>query len=167
MPVTPSGIISLPLQYLAELLAASAVFQVWTGAANETEALDSIHYVGRADPAALARPYAIASFAADSGTMNRQAGGVGSSFGISGGVGLILFNDVNAALSIEDQVLAFANKVGAILAEMAAAAGTGGRFDFTSATWAGPFLTNEDEAADEPDGIQIDLTFQYEGSPTQ
>ncbi len=43
--VVPTGMISLPLNYLEETIAASAAFQAWVGANNSAEAKDSIHPV--------------------------------------------------------------------------------------------------------------------------
>jgi putative component of toxin-antitoxin plasmid stabilization module len=41
--IDPTGLVSLPLQYLRKTIATSSTFQGWVGAVDETEALESVH----------------------------------------------------------------------------------------------------------------------------
>lgn len=68
MAVTPSGLLSLPLDALADLLAGTDAFQAWTGAATAAAAKERIHpHAVCADPNdasyALLWPYAVINWA--------------------------------------------------------------------------------------------------------
>lgn len=141
MPVTPTGSLSLPLGALRTMLSNCAAFRTWVGAANPTEALESIFLVGLPGPEngeaytpselEELRPCAVIDFFDPGGrglrafTLNSLAQ---SDFEESGMLALDLMDDINPgdAASFEDAKIRFMNNAGAVLAELMDLSGTGG-----------------------------------------
>lgn len=124
MPVTPTGIYSLPLEHLKNMLADSATFQSWVSAANATEAKDNIHLVGIDDENANS-PYATIDHG-DSWNIEKIAGGMGNHYIDSGTLRLYMESDIPASLksTIGDAKIDFTNNIGAIVDEMLKLAGS-------------------------------------------
>lgn len=119
MPVTPTGILSLPLANLRTALSNVASFQAWVGAANAAEALGSIGLVERDD---LARPFVVID---DGDEWSAAMIDAGASFMDEGDVVLFFEDDVAAEHqgSESDAQLAFTNAVGEILEDLIAYCG--------------------------------------------
>lgn len=143
MPVTPTGHLSLPLDYLRKTVAASASFQSWTGTADATAALARVHLVNAA-PAAT-RPLAAIDWARNHSS-TREADGTHAWFTRQGTLSLLLRDTIATSTSDEDAALDFLNKVGALWADMEALAGTSGYLDIQSIRIVqGPERPEEDE----------------------
>jgi len=118
-----SGIRSKPLFKLAQLIAASATFQAVVGAADAAEALASIQILEATDrDDEHPRPRAIVKLGAD---FSSQRVGVGT-WNAAGTVEVCFeFNRADTTATHAENLLAFADKVGAILTECSALAGIG------------------------------------------
>lgn len=129
MAITPSGPFSVPMHALAELVAASATFQLMVAAANAAEALDHVHYPEadtRVDPETgrpkHERPYAIVSRGTQWGATKVAI----ETYQYAGDLQLTFERNVaDGAEDGPDALLDFQNKIGAILNEMLAKAGWG------------------------------------------
>ena len=125
MTVTPSGEYSLPLYNLQTLLAASAAWQEWVGAANAEGGRRRIHLVA-VDAAEALRPLAWID-QGDDWSRETEAGGARNHFKGSGT--LKLWFEADVPKEYEDShrhaMLWFMNKVGAIISEMEQLAGSG------------------------------------------
>lgn len=157
---TPSGLASLPLKYLRDTLAACSAFQTMVGAANATEALDSIHYV--AAPGGTAFPLAVVYFAGQQDG-DVYAGGVRNHFEHTGELGLHLYgavSDVSDA-AIGDEQLAFMNTVGAILGDLVQLAGQAGYLSVTSWSLSPPMRPDEDEARSNRDYHLAEILVRF------
>lgn len=125
--VTPSGMISLAMDRLRRMLAASETWQTWCGAEDATEALDFISLVDREPDRAV---FAIVDLP-DEFEHEAQGGGAQNLMWDSGMLVLVIQAEVPEAyqgLEPGDELnaaLDFANKLGAVIAELAALAGTG------------------------------------------
>ncbi len=123
MPVTPSGIMSLPLAHLRTLVANCSSFQSWTGAANAAAAEAFIHLVNLPDDS-LVRPYVLIDFN-DKWKSQKVAE---FQFEKRGELYLLFEDDVAVAnqASEADAVFDFMNNVGAVLEEMMSLSGQNG-----------------------------------------
>lgn len=125
MPVAPTGVEALPMLHLARLLAESGTFQSWVGAANSSQALLRIHYVGFDDPGDRPLPYAVIYPAEEEGWHEEKvAGGAGDVFQDGGRLVMWLLGNTNSELSNDDNYMTFLNMTGAIRAEMKALSGS-------------------------------------------
>ena len=157
--ITPAGLYSLPLHYLRLTLAGSATFQGWVGAANAAEALSYI-FVNWAT-GATTPPYATVDWWDNFG---QEKIATGAFFEGTGDLQLLIRGprDTNATLS--DAAYTFSNKLGAILAEMAALAGSPGYLDITGFQQvSGPASPTEDEIATHGDYYQAVYRVLWEG----
>lgn len=117
MTVTPTGPLGGPLAYFRGLLAASATFQTWTGAADATAALAFIA-LGDADPSSY--PFAI--IAHEGGGAAKRFDSPGAQFVPDAGeVSILLADADNSGLSDADNYATFLNNVGAVIDEVCAA----------------------------------------------
>lgn len=130
MSITAEGISSIHLDALQRMIAASPVFQAWTGAADATAAMEHI-YIDAFEPEDLegARPFVLI----EDGELDDSAyaGGGGQVFHREATFNLI-FDDNVLAPSEElpqptnkDQGFHFRNQVEGVLADFEALAGTG------------------------------------------
>jgi len=98
--------------------------------------------------------------------LTKIGAGDDNAYTVAGEIALLLFASINVEDSIPDQVLAFSNKTGAILAEICGLTGNiADRFDFESVSGSGPQLCNEDEHSDEVKYCEATYVFSYEGAP--
>lgn len=121
MPVTPSGILSLPLDYLRDLIAAVTAFQTWTSTASAAAAKARIH-VQLLNAANIVRPFAVVGFGP--GTVFTPP-----SLGAFGQHNLHLMLEsaaITAGTSHQDAVFQFLNDTGPIIEGAANLAGTPG-----------------------------------------
>jgi hypothetical protein len=138
MSVTPSGILSEPIDHARTLLANASAWQSWVGASDATQAKDSIH-IGATPPPAdgetytqneLANlwPLAIIDLPPDGGgyQVSRNADGVDQQFPESGRVVMAFEDKVpdQHLGSPADARLAFFNNLGAVMLDMLQLSGT-------------------------------------------
>ena len=154
---TPDGVLSRPLHYLRETIAASETFRNWVGATTGTEE----------ENLAAAR-LRVAIIRDSSGQLPIVTIGHGDQFGkqqIAGGLhnhlrlagSLSMTIDAAVAAGDTDEIAAykFENKVGAILDEMEAVAGTGGYLDISG--WEikdGPYFCPVDERDNSDNAVE-------------
>lgn len=121
MAVTPTGILSLPIDYLRDLIAAVTAFQTWTGTANAAAAKARIH-VNALNKADIVRPFGIVGTGPGTVFIPPSMGAYGQH-----NLHLILESAaITTGLSHEDAVYTFLNSVGPIIEGAAELAGTPG-----------------------------------------
>lgn len=156
MTVTPSGILSEPLANLRAALSQCAAFQTWAGAANATEALESIALVEKDD---LTRPFAVVD---DGDAYSNERLDSAGTFRDQGSL-FLLFEDAVAeenAASESDAILAFTNAIGAILEDLWEI--TPGVFDMRSLSKVfGPTRSDDKERVQGADYVQIAFRVQW------
>jgi hypothetical protein len=172
MSVEPSGMMSLPLKTLREMLAACAAFQTWLGLDAEDleegqtlagEAEKKIFYVAMSpeEYAATEPPYAVVCLGGKL-EMVRDSRGQSSGFEQGGGLLIILQGAVDPAQQIAEVELTFANSVGAILTDLLAMAGQPGHLDISAIRQAGPiYRPSEDKQKTQGDFQQVILEVEY------
>ena len=168
MSVTPSGMLSLPLENLRTLVAASAAFQAWVGATGETEAeliasaKEHIYLVGLdGDNVVNARPFAVVDHG-ESWTLTRLA--EPHTYRATGSLLLCFEDNVDAAHagSIPDAQLAFTNMVGDVVEDMFEKAGTDTYLAVSQITLVrGPSRSAETQQKTEGDFMQIVLQVDW------
>lgn len=122
---TPSGIVSLPMTKLADLLANSATFQDIVGATTAANALERIHYFEASDEETeensgqLIHPRSRAIIDGLPRNWERRRDGAGE---WSGTAGLVLSLELSLPSEYSDspkeEAIWFGNKLGAIVSEM-------------------------------------------------
>lgn len=143
MTVTPTGIISLPLHYLRQSIAASTTFQTWVGADDAEEALDNIYSVATI---VFTRPFAVVDWAKNF-KRTKNAGGTRNHFEQSGELAMLFRGSIDPTHNDSDAAFAFLNTVGAIISEIEELAGVADYLDIVSITLdQGPHRPGEDEA---------------------
>ena len=161
MIVTPAGILSDPLYLMANLLAQSANFQAWTGAANAAAALALVHII-EPDDGAVAHPLAVVNW--KNIRWNAIASGTAFQFASSGLIEVLLESPVDPSqidLSA-DPAYAFTNAVGGIVADLLALAGQSGQLYMTGLSIdEPPSRVPEGYLGDVGDYFQIRLTAQW------
>lgn len=160
MSQTPTGMLSLPPANLRTALSRCTTFQTWTGAANETEALEKIGLVERA---AATSNFAVVD---DGDAFNFERIDTGATFDENGSVILWFQGDVSSedAGSETDAQLAFTNAVGAILEELIEYCGNHSDvFNIAggSKLW-GPSRTNAEERTESRDYMQIGFLIKWQ-----
>jgi len=163
--VSASAAISLPLENLRTLVAASANFQAWVGAGDASEAKEHVYRVAADSPFSSKRPFALVRNA-DPGEVEHasEAGGAAQYFVESGALELY-FEDAVAEANQDshaDAELAFLNTVGAIMGDMEALAGSGTYLTMTG--WqilAGPTRSHPDETESGGDFYQVLLKVTW------
>lgn len=157
----PAGIVSLPLKYLRDTIAASATFQTWVGALNATEALGSIHYVAVAEADATL-PLAVVDWGR---TVEWDAQALGSrrEFLQEGELALLFRAGVTS--SADDQLgeegIVFMNKVGAVILEMLQLSGQATYLDIVRVQLGDYERPTEDEAKTAGDFVQVLAVVRY------
>lgn len=173
MVTAGTGSITLVEDAARDTLAASAEFQSMVGAADATEAKDSIYFDSQPEPAAEAYTKAeresISSHALiwtdpeEDGFVLRSEAVGDSGYEFTDQSGSIKIQ-LCQAYPDEDRDEAdrlWKNRVGTIVDEMCDLAGTGGYFAFHEVIGEGPFRTDEDDRATDGDWHFYDLTFNY------
>jgi len=129
MPVTASGMLSLPVANLRTLLSTVTSFQTWVGAVDAAEALLRIHEIEVAQDS-LTRPFAVVDDGEEWTSARLDGGGA---FRTEGALVLLLEEDVAVAnqASERDAQYAFTNAGGAILEELWSLSGAGGTLHVT------------------------------------
>lgn len=152
MAVVPAEMISLPLHYLRLMVADSAAFRTWVGAANQAEALARVYINRETSPT---RPFAVVAWATNWGR-EATSGGARNYFEQVGDLMLMLEDDIAAGLDEADAYYTFTNTIGAILAEIEALAGTAGYLNIMSITVEnGPARPDSDEEQTTSDFYQV------------
>ena len=127
MTVTPSGMLSLPLNYLKLTLAASSTFQAMVSAADAAAALAFIHPVQTDEQP----PFAVLDW--DPGWRRTAiAGGSRNVFQQDGTLTLLLRAMIDGEHDEEEAAYTFINDVGDIIADMEELAGTAGFLNITT-----------------------------------
>jgi len=125
---TATGSISLILENVRTLLAASASFQSLVSAVDAAAAKAYIHYPA-ADSGTWARPGAMIDHEQGSPEHPLVGRGGGNTYGETGQVEIVIEADIGASYQAKGQeelaYLEFANVIGAIASEIKALAGTG------------------------------------------
>lgn len=161
MPVTPTGMISLPLDHMRKTIADSAAFRTWVGAADQAAALAKVYPVLTT---ATTPPFAVVDWAENFRRL-KVAGGTRNFFRQEGDLTVLFRGAVNAAHDDADAAYTFLNTVGAILAEMEALAGTAGYLDITGITLVdGPSRPLEDEKQSFADFYQAIYRVEFQGT---
>ncbi len=127
--ITPEGSLSLPMEHLRTLVAASATFQAWTNTASAADAKDHIYLtiaeVDATERLANMRPFALIALAEEA-DFESVGGGANDTFIDRGSLTLIFEANVEPADNAGDVGLLFANQVGKTIDEMLALAGSSG-----------------------------------------
>lgn len=123
MAVSPSGMLSLPVDYLRSTVAASSTFQTWTGTANAAAAKARVH-LGRA-AANATHPLACVGF---SNGFRRFSDDL-DVWQQDNVLELMFRNDFSSSLNEADAYYTFANQIGAIMADMEAIFNDAGYLD--------------------------------------
>lgn len=121
MSYTPSGGLSTSLDNFLATVAGSATWISWSGSANAAEAKEKIEIGGVADPT---YPCAIATPNAED-LFESYGGGDGETY-LDTGTFWLLFRAEISESNRKDEFFAFRNKVGDIIDEIKALAGTPG-----------------------------------------
>jgi len=161
MAVSPSGLFSLPVDYLRKTIAGSSTFRTLTGAADAAAALAFAHAF-EVTGASLDDPFfAVVEYGTD-WARNRHAGGTNNFFEQESGLH-VWFHQTIAQADEVDAMLAFTNSIGAILSEMEQLSGTAGYLDIRATRLIeGPFRPEEDEAASQTYGDFFRILFAVE-----
>ena len=163
MPVTPSGMLSVPDALLRTMLSNCPAFRTWTGTANPTAALARIHLIVK--PAAAARPFALIDFGGEFNAQ-RNAGGSQHYFQHSGSLLLLFEDDVDSANAADgkdaDAEYEFRNNLGAVLSELEDLAGRDDNLTISRMTvLVSPARTHVDERATLGDYYQTILEVTW------
>lgn len=143
MAVAPTGMLSLPIDFLRNTVASSSTFQGWTSTANESAAKARVHAVNAA--ASATAPMAVVGWQPGY-VRTKDGGGIRNHFTGNGPL-FLLFRAGITESDNADAEYAFLNKVGAILSEMELVAGTATYLDTESVTLTdGPYRPEENEA---------------------
>jgi hypothetical protein len=179
MSVTPTGILSLPLDRMRTLLASCEAFQTWVGVDSEdvgtatgiAEAKEHVYLLGLAEgqtqgasARSARRPLVIVSWGEDA---DGEPDSEPCDYWLHSGSLWVMFEHLadpdSESLSTEDAVLSFANDVGGILEDMYALAGTAGYLTVTQ--WrkiAGPArMDPESVSAGELDVCQLAIEMAW------
>lgn len=157
MSVTPADIISLPLKYLRDTIAASATFQSWVGAANAAAALAYVHAVVATDGTP---PFVVV----DWGNYRRVKDSFGEhhNYRTEGDLRVVVRGPI-AHADDADAAFEFFNKLGAIIGEMEEISGTAGYLDWESLSIESFDRPNEEEIQSTgQDYYQANLIVPYE-----
>ena len=117
---SPSGMMSLPISYLREMIANSSSFRTWTGTADVTEAKTRIH-VSRT-PESATKPLAVIGFASDWSRRQEEQG----VFFQENGLELMFQASFSSSDSEIDSAYEFMNNVGAVMTDLEESVGTAG-----------------------------------------
>lgn len=160
MPVTPSGMLSLPLANLRTALSNCTAFQTWVGAANAAAALAYISLVEKGS--SLTGKFAVI----DDGTKySGERLTSGATFHEEGSLALIFQGNVHTdyATSEVDAQMEFTNSVGAILEELITYCGNNSNV-FNIAKFSkifGPWRSDDEERNAGNDYIQMGFWLNW------
>lgn len=161
MAVTPSGILSKPVDEFATMLANVAAFQTWVDADDASEAISSIYPHG-IETGLDNRPFCAIHL--DGYKSTAIGGGFGNTFSDSGAVLLVFeaaVGDDNID-SIPDAVNEFLNAVGSIIAGLKSLSGVDGYPHIrTLDRYSGPSRVDAAEANTSEDYIQMAFTATW------
>lgn len=160
MAQTPSGIMSLPLAHLQTLIAASATFQSWVGAADAAAAKNSIHLINVPDTV-LTRPFALIGFGE-----KWKAQKTAEFFHDKRGELFLVFEADVAEIdqaSEADAVFAFMNQVGAVISHMLSMAGNNGYLNVIEAEMLAPPVRITSEDNEFEDYYTVEFTVVWGG----
>ncbi len=138
MAVSPTGVLSKPIDLLEDLIAESATFQTWVGAASAAAAKTSIHLLQLPDPADSdgyslvesqgKRPFCLLGFPVGApNRFNRIADGATLTFAERGTLLMAFENNIEPIEdpdTLDDRLFTFLNNIGGIFADILAKAGT-------------------------------------------
>lgn len=141
--VTPTGMLSLPIDYLRNTVASSSTFRTWTSTASEALAKVRVHAVSAASNATA--PLAVAGWLP--GYTRTKVGGASRNHFEGQGQLILLFRAAISEAANADAEYDFLNKVGAVVSEMELVAGTATYLDIESITLSdGPYRPEENES---------------------
>lgn len=153
-----SGPISTSLAILRTMLSESVTFQTWVGAADATEALDSILYVEKTD---LERPFAVIDIG-EGWESEQIAAGVNGSFVDSGQLLLFFEADVADGATDGDALIDFLDPVGGSIQDIQVLSGQGGYISIHNITMSEPPDRSDDnEKPPEGDHYNIEFTITW------
>lgn len=150
MAVTPAGILSVPLDAAAELVAQSAAFQAWVGASSQADARRRIYLVARSSKGIekYERPYALVMLPEN----HRWVTGMGA-FAIGSQITILFEADTNPLYrgsdSHQDAAIDFINAIGQIVQEMTEVNQGSGPLQFDQIAMDGPIQRSNGKDGDE------------------
>jgi hypothetical protein len=158
MTVTASGMVSVPVSALRDMLSQSATFQTWTGTASSAAALAYIHMIGLAE-ADRVRPFALITL----GDNWRRTYGGSNRFIPSGELFLVLESDIDEdnVEDFADSELEFSNNVGGVIGDLEALTESGALVIQTIRMQVPPERTWRDEKQSEGDYYQCVIAVDY------
>lgn len=162
MSVTATGPLSVPLDLLADMIAASTTFQDWVDAGDAAEAAANV-YLCADDPATMTRPFALIVCGNDFG-LSSIAGGSSYTFREYGSIGVIFEGIVpdDYTDSHSDAILWFANAVGGTAKDLATASGVDDNLCISSIGLVyGPSRANAKERATIGDIVQAAIEIKW------
>ena len=140
MAVSPTGMLSLPIDYLRDTIANSSTFQTWTGTANATAAKARTH-VGRAAGSAT-HPLACVGYSSGFRRFSNEL----DVWQQDNVLQLLFRDDFSRSLNESDAYDTFANQVGAVMEDMEALFNDAGYLDvFEWAIITGPNRTTDND----------------------
>ena len=168
MAVTPTGALSVPIDYLRQLVAASATFRTWTNQATEALAKNRVYAPAKpkiinGQPSGIVWPHAVCGFHDGGWSIGGRMGEY-----VAGGSTLFLYFEAKIPISSEpDETYTFTNQVGAIVNEMWVASrdGTADRLDVNRITKTqGPQWASESLQAGEANSQQGIMVVHFDVS---
>jgi len=160
MTVAPTGLFSLPVDYLRKTVAGSSTFRTLTGAATPTAALAFIHAFDATGSDLAAGFYAVVEYGEEWARV-MHAGGTNNFFDQEGRLQLWFTQAITEAVT-SDAGYAFANALGAIISEMEQLSGTAGYLDIQEIRLVeGPGRPEEDEAASNGDFFRAMFAIEF------
>lgn len=161
MATTPTGRLSLPLHYLRLTLADSATWRAWFSAADQAASLARIHYI-RVAGSAVTSPIATVEW--DTFKYTQSTGSVSSAGYDQDGLLKLLIQETVSGTGDADQFNNFANRIGAITAEMLVLARQAGYLIITEMDLnGGPHRPSEEERQTLGDIYQVIIDVSYMG----
>jgi hypothetical protein len=167
MPTVPANVQALPALHLRRLIASSAQFRTWVGAATEQAAFDdALFYIDVPTRPENGRYAVINPPQDEEDSFHLSPRGAPNDYAVAGRLEFVLCGPRTTSDPIADQVMDFWNVCGQIVEEMAANSGTtgglGARLAFTELMCAGPMWSHEDEDQDEDPYIMAFYSVAYE-----
>jgi len=161
MAVTGVGILSQPLEKIAELIANVGAFQAWVDADDASEAKESIFLCGL-ESGESARPFVAVHLHEFKSVA--IGGGGGSTFSDTGSAMLVFENTIDEtnSESIQDAFLSFLNDVGAVINGMKNLSNVNAYLPIRSISkHSGPSCASDAEANVSENYIQIAFILEW------
>lgn len=170
MPEAPTGIESLPLKYLRNLIASCAAFQSWVGAGSETAALDYIGYEESASKGGGGEFVVVGEPGLDEDpTFALLMVGEDNAAATSGQLMLMFSSHRDKEATEADQRMTLRNTLGAIVEQMTSnrgGQGSGGaRLVFSSIKRYYLLLSDKEDHQGINPFIEAGYVVDYDGSP--